>query len=147
MMMMEKRRALIVVDVQRDFCPGGALPVKNGNEIMRPLNDVIRKFEKENLPIVFTRDWHPKNHVSFKARGGIWPPHCVKNTTGAEFHQNLHIPNGAIIVSKATEPGQEAYSGFEGTDLASILRDKGVEEVLSAAWQRIIACSTRLSTR
>jgi nicotinamidase/pyrazinamidase len=124
------KRALLVVDVQRDFCPGGALPVRQGDAIIRPLNGVIQKFETENLPIVFTRDWHPANHISFKAQGGIWPPHCVKNTMGAEFHPDLRIPKTAVIVSKATEPRQEAYSGFEGTDLANILRRSGAEEVL-----------------
>jgi nicotinamidase/pyrazinamidase len=121
---------LIVVDVQRDFCPGGALPVRDGDKVVGPLNKVIEMFEKESLPMVFTRDWHPRDHISFNAQGGIWPPHCVKNTTGAEFHPELHIPAGAIVVSKATKSRQEAYSGFQGTNLARILRAKGVKEVL-----------------
>lgn len=125
-----RAKALIVVDVQRDFCPGGALPVRDGDKVVRLLNRVIEMFEKENLPMVFTRDWHPRNHISFKAHGGIWPPHCVKNTMGAEFHPELYVPGGAIVVSKATEPRQEAYSGFQGTNLASVLREKGVKEVL-----------------
>ena len=125
-----RTRALIVVDVQRDFCPGGALPTRDGDKIVKPLNNVIKAFEKEKMPIIFTRDWHPKNHISFKAHGGIWPAHCVKNTPGAEFHAELYIPRGAIVVDKATEPKQEAYSGFQGTNLASELRTKGVKEVL-----------------
>ena len=125
-----RTKALIVVDVQRDFCPGGALPARDGNKIVRPLNRVIETFEKENLPIVFTRDWHPRNHISFKAYGGIWSPHCVKNTPGAKFHPELYIPRGAIVVNKATEPKQEAYSGFQGTNLATLLRTKGVKEVV-----------------
>lgn len=74
-----------------------------------------------------TRDWHPPNHISFKERGGPWPPHCVQNTPGAEFVVDL--PEDAIIISKATEPDKEAYSGFEGTNLAEILRENGVEKV------------------
>ncbi len=90
---------------------------------------MIRAFRKEGLSIIFTRDWHPKNHVSFKAQDGPWPPHCVKNTKGAEFHPELYLPSGAIVVSKATSPREEAYSGFQGTNLAAILREKGVLEV------------------
>ena len=125
-----RTKALIVVDVQRDFCPGGALPVRDGDKIVRPLNRVTEAFEKEDLPIVLTRDWHPRNHISFKSHGGKWPPHCVKNTAGAEFHPELYIPRGAVVISKATEPRKEAYSGFQGTNLASILRAKDVKEVL-----------------
>ena len=119
--------ALIVVDMQRDFMPGGALPVPDGDKIIPRCNEYIREFRKRGALIVATRDWHPQNHVSFKEQGGPWPAHCVQNTPGAEFVVDL--PADAVIISKATEPDKEAYSGFEGTDLAEILRRNGVGRV------------------
>ncbi|AEC52434.1 pyrazinamidase/nicotinamidase [Pyrococcus sp. NA2] len=119
--------ALIVVDMQRDFMPGGALPVPEGDKIIPKVNEYIRKFKEKGALIVATRDWHPENHISFKERGGPWPKHCVQNTPGAEFVVDL--PEDAIIISKATEPDKEAYSGFEGTNLAEILKDNGVKRV------------------
>ncbi|BAD85839.1 probable nicotinamidase [Thermococcus kodakarensis KOD1] len=121
------KEALIVVDMQRDFMPGGALPVPEGDTIIPKCNEYIKKFKEKGALIVATRDWHPPNHISFKERGGPWPPHCVQNTPGAEFVVDL--PEDAIIISKATEPDKEAYSGFEGTNLAEILRENGVEKV------------------
>ncbi|BAA30096.1 nicotinamidase [Pyrococcus horikoshii] len=119
--------ALIVVDMQRDFMPGGALPVPEGDKIIPKVNEYIRKFKEKGALIVATRDWHPENHISFRERGGPWPRHCVQNTPGAEFVVDL--PEDAVIISKATEPDKEAYSGFEGTDLAKILRGNGVKRV------------------
>jgi nicotinamidase/pyrazinamidase len=119
--------ALIVVDMQRDFMPGGALPVPEGDRIIPRCNEYIRKFMERGALIVATRDWHPPNHISFKDRGGPWPPHCVQGTEGAEFV--VELPADAIFISKATEPDKEAYSGFEGTDLAEILRKNGVKRV------------------
>ncbi|WP_297475207.1 nicotinamidase [Thermococcus sp.] len=119
--------ALIVVDMQRDFMPRGALPVPGGDEIIPRCNEYIEEFRKRGALIVATRDWHPPNHISFKEQGGPWPAHCVQNTPGAEFVVDL--PAGAVIISKATEPDKEAYSGFEGTDLAEILRENGVKRV------------------
>ncbi|MCS7254338.1 MAG: bifunctional nicotinamidase/pyrazinamidase [Armatimonadota bacterium] len=118
--------ALIIVDVQRDFCHGGALAVPNGDAVVEPLNSYVEAFKATGLPIVATRDWHPPNHVSFRERGGLWPPHCVQGTTGAEFHPDLKLPEDAIVISKATHPDEEAYSGFEGTELAELLRGKGI---------------------
>lgn len=123
-------RALIVVDVQNDFCPGGALAVHQGDRVVDPINTLTRKFESDGLPVVFTRDWHPVNHLSFKQNGGIWPTHCVAGTSGAAFHPELYFPSFAFLVSKATEPDQEAYSGFQGTGLASWLRQLEVDEIL-----------------
>lgn len=122
-------KALIIVDVQNDFCPGGALAVNQGDKVVEPINELSRQFEADGYPVVFTRDWHPANHISFKPNGGIWPPHCVAGTTGAQFHPDLYFPPVSILVSKATEPEQEAYSGFQGTGLASWLREMGVEEL------------------
>ncbi|MEM1586958.1 MAG: nicotinamidase [Candidatus Bathyarchaeia archaeon] len=121
--------ALIVVDVQVDFCPGGALPVPEGDKIIPALNEYIRRFKAAGALIVATRDWHPPNHISFRTQGGPWPPHCVQGTRGAEFHPNLRLPREAIIMSKATDPLKEAYSGFEGTDLVDELRKAGVKRV------------------
>jgi nicotinamidase/pyrazinamidase len=120
--------ALVVVDVQQDFCPGGSLAVKHGDEVVPKLNEVIEAFEKANLPIFFTRDWHPPNHCSFKSQGGIWPPHCVMGTTGAEFHHLLKVPPGSTIINKGSDPNHEAYSAFESTDLAEQLKRHHVKE-------------------
>jgi len=121
--------ALIVVDVQNDFCPGGALAVKDGNKIIPPLNALIDAFTVSNLPVCFTRDWHPPDHSSFRENGGPWPSHCVRNSRGARFYPDLHVPKNALVVSKATEPDKEAYSGFQGTDLSSTLKRMGVTEL------------------
>ncbi len=124
-----KDSALIVVDVQRDFMPGGSLPVPKGDEIIDQLNTIISEFQKRGLPIFFTRDWHPPNHISFRDRGGPWPPHCVQGTEGAEFHPDLRVPKDAVIINKATDPDKEAYSGFDGTNLADELRERGVRRL------------------
>ncbi|RJS80719.1 bifunctional nicotinamidase/pyrazinamidase, partial [Candidatus Bathyarchaeota archaeon] len=121
--------ALIIVDVQRDFCQGGALAVPNGDEVVPVLNEYIEKFKSAGAAVIATRDWHPRNHVSFRSRGGPWPEHCVQNTAGAEFHPRLNLPSDVIVVSKGTEPDKEAYSGFEGTDLESKLRELGVSKI------------------
>lgn len=121
--------ALIIVDVQNDFCPGGALPVPEGDHVIPALNDYIKIFKKANVRIVATRDWHPSNHVSFKAQGGPWPLHCVQNSEGARFHPDLKLPSDTTIVSKATDPLKEAYSGFDGTELANTLEKQGVTRV------------------
>ncbi len=125
-------KALIVVDVQNDFCPGGALAVTDGDKVIDPINELSKQFEADGLPIIFTRDWHPANHLSFKENGGIWPPHCIAGTPGAAFHPNLYFPSVAFLVSKATEPDMEAYSGFQGTGLASWLRQIDVDELVVA---------------
>ena len=122
--------ALVVVDVQNDFCPGGALAVDQGDSIIPRINNVIQSFEGRGLPIFFTRDWHPTDHVSFRNRGGPWPQHCVMGTPGAEFHPALKKPEGSMVVSKGSLPNSEAYSGFQGTDLATRMRKLGVREVV-----------------
>ncbi len=121
--------ALIVIDVQNDFCPGGALAVKDADKIIPPLNALVDAFTASNLPVCFTRDWHPPDHCSFRENGGPWPSHCVRNTTGAEFHPDLRVPENLLVISKATEPDKEAYSGFQGTDLSSTLKKMGVTEL------------------
>lgn len=124
-----KGDALIIVDVQIDFCPGGALPVPEGDKIVPVINEYIRKFKAAGALIVATRDWHPPNHISFRSQGGPWPPHCIQGTRGAEFHPDLRLPEDALIISKATDPLKEAYSGFEGTDLTDKLREAGIKRV------------------
>ena len=121
--------ALIIVDVQNDFCPGGALAVREGDQVVAVLNRYIEAFEKAGGLIFLTRDWHPKNHCSFKAQGGPWPPHCIQETEGAEFHPHLKLPLNAVIISKATNPEADAYSGFEGTNLELYLKRKGTKRV------------------
>jgi len=126
---LDKNSALIIVDVQRDFCQGGALAVPNGDEVVPVLNEYIEKFKSAGAAVIATRDWHPRNHVSFRSRGGPWPEHCVQNTAGAEFHPRLNLPSDVIVVSKGTKPDKEAYSGFEDTDLESKLRELGVSKI------------------
>jgi nicotinamidase/pyrazinamidase len=121
--------ALIVVDVQKDFLPGGTLPVPEGDEVVPVLNDYINLFKSANAKVFATRDWHPPNHVSFKPFGGPWPPHCIQHTEGAEFHPDLKLPNDVTVISKATEPERESYSGFDSTTLSDELRKKGVSRV------------------
>jgi len=118
--------AVLVVDVQRDFCPGGALAVPNGDEVVPVL---ARWLALEDVFKVLTRDWHPPDHSSFKAQGGPWPPHCVRDTPGAKFHPGLPAERANKIVSKAVTAEAEAYSGFDGTDLAGELRLRGVERI------------------
>ena len=121
--------ALIIVDVQRDFCSGGSLPVPEGEKIVPILNKYIEKFSKAGGLIVATRDWHPPNHISFKNYGGTWPPHCIQGTPEADFHPDLKLPKESKIVSKASQADKEAYSGFDGTDLERELRDAGIRRV------------------
>ena len=121
--------ALLVVDVQRDFLPGGALAVPDGDRIVPVLQRHLERFERAGRPILFTRDWHPADHMSFRTQGGPWPPHCVAGTPGAGFAPGLDLPAMAQVVSKATRPDAEAYSGFEGTELAARLRQQGVKRL------------------
>jgi len=124
-----KTDALIIVDVQNDFCPGGALPVPEGDQVIPVLNDYIKTFKKANAKTFATRDGHPPNHISFKAQGGPWPPHCIQDSEGAKFHPDLKLLSDTTIVSKAMDPHKEAYSGFDGTELADKLKTQGVTRV------------------
>lgn len=121
--------ALLVVDVQNDFLPGGALPVPQGDSIISGLNEVISAFAEAGLAVFFTRDWHPANHCSFEAQGGVWPPHCVQGSKGAELSQRLDRPAGSVIINKGDQQDKDAYSGFQGTDLAVRLGERGVREI------------------
>ncbi len=122
--------ALIVVDMQNDFMPGGALPVPDGDKIVPVLNQYIQLFADRGNPVYFTRDWHPADHISFKGHGGIWPPHCVQDTEGAKFHPDLKIPlDNKFIISKGTSRDFDAYSGFQGTILDQLLKERGIKRL------------------
>jgi nicotinamidase/pyrazinamidase len=113
--------ALIIADVQNDFCRGGALEVPGSNEVIPILNTWIRRAIPRRIPTFFTRDWHPLNHISFRDRGGPWPPHCIQNTRGAEFHPDLYVPSSGILLNKAKAPDRESYSAFGDTLLGHYL--------------------------
>jgi nicotinamidase/pyrazinamidase len=126
---LHKGDALIVVDVQRDFLPGGALAVAGGDTIVHVLSRYAAEFERHGLPVYATRDWHPSNHCSFRERGGPWPPHCLAGSPGADWPAALILPSETHIVSKATSPDADAYSGFQGTDLAAQLHAQQCKRV------------------
>jgi nicotinamidase/pyrazinamidase len=126
------RHALVIVDVQRDFLPGGRLAVKGADRIVESVNRYARLAARGGIPIFLTRDWHPSRHSSFAERGGPWPEHCVAGTSGAEFADELEIPPGSVVVSKGAHPDRDAYSGFEGTELHERLRERGIERLFVA---------------
>ena len=131
---MKKKSALIIVDVQNDFCPGGSLPVPEGNMVVPALNNYIQMFQKSGLPIYASRDWHPEKTRHFKAYGGLWPPHCVQGTKGAEFHPDLKPAPSVIIITKGTDPEEDSYSCFqaydsEGKPFAKSLKEKGIKHL------------------
>ncbi|MGI9166971.1 MAG: nicotinamidase [Pyrinomonadaceae bacterium] len=123
-----KKRALIVVDVQNDFCPGGKLAVNNGDEVVPPLNRLMREFLERGEPVFKSRDWHQPKTKHFAAQGGTWPVHCVQGTKGAEFHPQLIDDIHVRTISKGLGD-ENSYSAFDGTDLALQLQRLGVEEV------------------
>jgi nicotinamidase/pyrazinamidase len=131
---MEKKAALVIVDVQNDFCPGGSLAVAEGDRVALAINRYVERFAAAGLPIIATRDWHPAQTSHFKDFGGIWPVHCVQNTFGAEFHPLLQLGAGALVVSKGTAANVDSYSGFDALDaqgaaLAGLLRERGIEQI------------------
>src|SRR5215203_2419630 len=123
------KQALIVVDVQNDFCPGGTLAVRDGDEVVEPLNREIEEFLERGEPVYKSRDWHPAKTKHFADYGGTWPVHCVQNTTGAEFHPALRDDPRIKVISKGLGD-KDCYSAFDETDLASQLRQQNVEEVV-----------------
>lgn len=123
------RQALIVVDVQNDFCPSGTLAVPNGDEVVQPLNQLIDEFLKRGDPVYKSRDWHPPTTKHFAIHGGTWPVHCVQNTKGAEFHPALRDDPRINIISKGLGD-TDCYSAFDETDLAVRLQQDNVDEVL-----------------
>ncbi len=125
----QSKQALIVVDVQNDFCPGGALAVAEGDEVVAPLNELIDQFLERGDPVYKSRDWHPPKTKHFQAYGGTWPIHCVQNTKGAEFHPQLRNDPRIRVISKGLGD-TDCYSAFDETDLASQLHEQGVEELV-----------------
>ena len=119
--------ALVIVDFQNDFTPGGALAVPGGDEIGERLNELAASDRFEL--VVATRDWHPPNHQSFEQHGGPWPEHCVQGTEGAELHPSLDTSNVDEVVDKGQDPSTEGYSGFEETELERLLRERGIDEL------------------
>jgi nicotinamidase/pyrazinamidase len=128
------RDALVVVDLQNDFCPGGALAVRDGDAIVPVVNRYLDRFGEAGAPVFLTRDWHPAVTAHFQAYGGVWPPHCVQGTPGAVFHPGLAPPAEAVIVSKGMDPEQDAYSAFQAEDpsgrrLPTILKERGIRRL------------------
>ena len=129
-----KRDALVVVDAQNDFCPGGALGVREGDRVVPVLNGYIARFREAGAPVFLTRDWHPPKTKHFQAYGGVWPPHCVQGTPGAAFHPGLMVPPEAVLVSKGMDPEQDAYSAFQAEDpqgkpFPVVLKERGVRRL------------------
>jgi nicotinamidase/pyrazinamidase len=127
-------RALIVVDVQRDFCEGGALAVPNASAIIPVLNRYAERFAAAKLPVIATRDWHPAASHHFQQQGGQWPPHCIRDSIGASFHPDLRLPSTTVVISKGIGEDDEGYSGFQGTtpegrSLLDLLREQQVGQV------------------
>jgi nicotinamidase/pyrazinamidase len=118
--------ALLIVDVQNDFCPGGALAVPEGDRVVPVLNTYLSKFAQHGAPIFASRDWHPARTKHFQEQGGPWPPHCIAQSAGAEFHAQLQLPAETSVVTKGTNPEDDGYSAFEAADQAG----RGLGDVL-----------------
>ncbi len=131
---MKLKKALLIVDVQNDFCPGGALGVPEGDKIVPYINKYIKIFSKKKLLIFATRDWHPIKTKHFKDFGGVWPVHCIQNTRGAQFYPKLRLPKETILLYKGIYPDKDGYSAFEaenenGMSFLSLLKRLGVQEI------------------
>ncbi|KXS39364.1 isochorismatase family protein [Modicisalibacter sp. 'Wilcox'] len=124
--------ALLLVDIQNDFCPGGTLAVPEAERILPVVNRWIDAAQRQGWPIVASRDWHPQEHCSFTGQGGPWPAHCVQDTQGAAFPTSLQLPDKAVRVSKGCAFDRDNYSAFDGTGLAVYLRRHGVQRLLVA---------------
>jgi nicotinamidase/pyrazinamidase len=121
--------ALLLVDVQNDFCPGGALPIEEGDRIVPVLNRWLRSARERGLPVYASRDWHPRRHPSFREQGGDWPPHCIQETSGAQFHPDLELPEDATAITKGVRFDRDQLSAFDATGLAAQLRRDGVRRL------------------
>jgi nicotinamidase/pyrazinamidase len=131
----DRSPALLIVDVQNDFCPGGALPVPRGDEVIRVLNRLAAHVSALGFPVYASRDWHPLSSRHFQINGGRWPVHCVPGTEGARLHADLDLPPGTLIVTKDVGPEGDGYSAFEGEiagrgSLLADLRARGVTELI-----------------
>lgn len=128
-MRLSDQDALVIVDIQNDFCPGGALPVATGTEVARTMTAAAAAFSEQGARVYATQDWHPPGHSSFIESGGPWPPHCVQGSHGAEFHPELRLPDGHEVIKKGSDPAVDAYSGFLDSDLEERLTAAGVRRV------------------
>lgn len=146
---MESKAALLIVDVQNDFCPGGALQILNGNRVVEPINRAVKYFVAAGLPVLASRDWHPPETKHFRTSGGVWPVHCVQGTAGAAFHPGLLLPEGTVVLSKGINPELDGYSAFEavtgdGRMLAELLSDLDVRSlyISGLATDYCVLCTT-----
>lgn len=128
--------AVIAVDVQNDFCPGGALAIEGGDAVVPVLNHWLLQVARQGGLAIASRDWHPVAHCSFEAQGGPWPEHCLQDTKGAAFHPDLQLPPNSVRVSKGTAFDRDAYSAFDGTGLQSLLESREIKRV----WVGGLAC-------
>lgn len=133
-MMVDRTSALLVVDIQKDFCAGGALPAPGGADVIPAVNRHLADARSREMPVYATRDWHPPRTSHFKEYGGVWPPHCVQGTAGAQFHPDLKLPPDAIVVNKGDDPQRHGYSAFDGhtsagKTLLDDLRDRHITRV------------------
>jgi nicotinamidase/pyrazinamidase len=135
--MKNQKSALLIVDVQNDFCPGGALAVPEGDRVVPVVNDLAARFAAADLPVLATRDWHPPDTIHFVTRGGPWPEHCLANSEGAAFHPDLRLPGGTELITTGSDPDTHGYSAFEGQTssgeaLADALERLGVGRLVVA---------------
>lgn len=121
--------ALLMIDIQKDFCPGGALAVENGHLILAAANAWLAQAEQQNVPVYASRDWHPEGHPSFADQGGDWPVHCLQDSDGARFHPDLVLPKDTVVVTKGVRFDQDQTSVFDNTGLAVHLRNEGVRRI------------------
>jgi nicotinamidase/pyrazinamidase len=151
---MHEKAALLIVDIQNDFCPGGALQIVDGDRVIAPVNRAAQRFAAARLPVLASRDWHPPVTKHFRDYGGIWPVHCVQGTGGAAFHPALCLPEGTVVLSKGIDPELAGYSAFEGiTDdgrsLAELLSELEVRRlyICGLATDYCVLCTTREALR
>ncbi len=140
--------ALIVVDVQNDFCPGGALPIQDGDAVVPVLNRWIATAVASGVPVYASRDWHPVGHISFSEHEGPWPPHCLQDSEGASFHPDLDFPDTAIKVTKGVRFDQDQNSAFDQTGLAVKLRQEGIKRLwIGGLAEDVCVLATALDAR
>ena len=151
---MHEKAALLIVDLQNDFCPGGALQITDGDRVVEPINRAAQLFAAAGLPVLASRDWHPPDTRHFRAFGGVWPVHCVQGTSGAAFHPALRLPGGTVVLSKGIDPELDGYSAFEGVTvdgrmLAELLRELQVRKlyISGLATDYCVLCTTREALR
>jgi nicotinamidase/pyrazinamidase len=140
--------ALLVVDVQNDFCPGGALPIPDGDRVVPVLNEWLAAAAAVGVRVYASRDWHPRGHPSFAGEGGEWPEHCLQDSQGAAFHPDLKLPAEALVVTKGTRFDQDQYSAFDQTGLHDRLAKDGVSRLWAGGLaQDVCVCATVLDAR